>query len=122
MPLPATSRNGRIVRYTVYYRKAVRKTDQLSVVTLLKSHTDVHGLVADIGGLSIYTQYVVSVSASTSAGEGRLSRGVVVSTDEAGELPPSPLHPGWPCVSIATFQGKIQVFELESEFDREGDI
>ena len=78
-PLPPNSHNGVITKYTVYYYKqhSPRISEQSIAVSVSNRQTG-------ISNLSVYTDYNISVSASTSAGEGPRSSGIIVKTGEAG--------------------------------------
>ena len=75
-PPPQDHQNGIITVYTVYYR---RSSATRSKEFVWHDHQFI------ITGLSASTLYLVSVSASTSAGEGPSSREVTVKTPDAGK-------------------------------------
>ena len=78
--LPKTVQNGIIKNYTLYYRVRLT-TGKKSTI-----QTSPPALNARITGLLIYTEYTISVSASTSAGEGPDSDDIFVRTGEASKL------------------------------------
>ena len=74
--------NGVIVNYTIYYKSV--SEDFLDNI----SRTERVGFPATeavLTGLKEYVEYNISVSASTSAGEGPRSAPVIVRTAEAGK-------------------------------------
>ena len=76
--LPKAARNGIIITYTLYYR--------VQGTTGQKSMKQTSALNARITCLSIFTKYAISVSASTSAGEGPDSDDIIIRTGEASKL------------------------------------
>ena len=78
---PLETKNGTITNYMVYYRMDSVKDSTTNSVQLGSSTLQVN-----ITGLSVYTNYNISVSASTKAGEGPKSGGIIVKTDEASKF------------------------------------
>ena len=80
---PLAEQNGIIVSQYVYYQ-AVEGSYREST----KRHKQVTGTSTqtDLSGLEEYVIYNISVSASTSAGEGPNSIAIAVRTAEAGEI------------------------------------
>ena len=74
--LPKVDQNGIITAYILYYHVRGSATAKATLQT--------PSLNAHITGLSIYTEYAISVSASTQAGEGPDSDEIFVRTGEAG--------------------------------------
>ena len=79
-PPPQADRNGIITNYTVYYRVKGSDASPIKSVQTGSSANQIN-----VTGLSIYTEYSISVSASTSAGEGPLSNAIPVRTGESSE-------------------------------------
>ena len=78
-PLKETQ-NGIIQNYTVYYREQSQSATNKSY-----SRFYVLNRQANITGLSPFTKYTITVSASTSVGEGPQSEEVAYQTAEAGQ-------------------------------------
>ena len=77
--LHAQEKNGKILRYVIYYRGA--KSDiEFLIITTASEQRKV------ITNLKPYTNYSVQVVANTSFGGGNRSEEQVVSTSEAGVL------------------------------------
>ena len=79
---PLAEQNGIIILYTVSYQAI-----QGSYKDSTKRYKQVTGLSTqtDLAGLEVYVLYSISVSASTSAGEGPSSIAISVRTAEAGK-------------------------------------
>ena len=79
---PLAEQNGIIISYTVSYQAVGG-----SYRDGRKKHKQVTGISTqtDLTGLEEYVAYIISVSASTSAGEGPSSITIVVRTAEAGK-------------------------------------
>ena len=73
--LPADDQNGFILSYTVTYRALPSGSSQTKNVTAPANHTT-------LSGLNEYTNYSITVFASTSKGSGNQSTPIVVITDE----------------------------------------
>ena len=73
--------NGIITNYTVYYRATGPWKGSMQSVNLGSSARQ-----ANLSNLFIYTGYNISVSASTSAGEGPPSSGKIITTGEASKF------------------------------------
>ena len=74
-PVPFLDQNGVILSYTVTYRALPSGSSQTKNVTAPANHTT-------LSGLNEYTNYSITVFASTSKGSGNQSTPIVVITDE----------------------------------------
>ena len=73
--VPVADQNGVILSYTVTYRALPSGSSQTKNVTAPANHTT-------LTGLNEYTNYSITVFASTSKGSGNQSTPIVVITDE----------------------------------------
>ena len=77
--VPAADQNGIILSYTVTYKVFPGRSPQTMVVNA--SMTE-----ATLRGLNEYTNYSITVFASTIKGEGNVSEPIIVATDEDSKL------------------------------------
>ena len=77
--VPAPDQNGIILRYTVTYTTLPNGSPVSQVVTAPSTQ-------ATLTGLNEYTNYSITVFASTSKGNGNVSRPIIVVTDEDSKL------------------------------------
>ena len=73
--VPTAGQNGVILRYTVTYKALPSGRPQTKVVSAPTTH-------GTLTGLNAYTNYSITVFASTIKGDGNLSESIVVITDE----------------------------------------
>ena len=83
--VPEAEQNGNILRYTVTYRALPGGSDETEVV-------DAPTKQATLMGLNEYTNYSITVFASTSKGNGNVSRPIIVITDEDSKLTCAPFN------------------------------
>ena len=82
--LSADDQNGLIIKYTVYYRLAGNSS--VRMVAARQEETIVtNSSPAKLTGLTPNSDYFISVSASTSAGEGPVSSEATMKTLEGGK-------------------------------------
>ena len=77
--VPPADQNGAILSYTVTYKSLPSGSEQRKNVTVQENQ-------ATLTGLNEYTNYSITVFASTSKGGGKESTPIVVITDEGSEL------------------------------------
>ena len=73
--VPAADQNGVILSYTVTYKALPDGSPQTEVVSAPTTHVT-------LTGLNEYTNYSITVFASTVRGDGNVSEAVIVITDE----------------------------------------
>ena len=78
--LPAADQNGIIRSYTVTYKSLPRGSPQTEVVNAPTRQ-------ATLTGLNEYTNYSITVFASTVKGDGNVSNPIIVITDEDSKFP-----------------------------------
>lgn len=78
--VPPADQNGIILNYTVNYAALPNGTSINEVVHATAKETT-------LTGLNEYTNYSITVFASTSKGGGNVSKPIIVITDEDGKLP-----------------------------------
>ena len=77
--VPAGDKNGELVSYTIIYIEIPGGSPKAKNVTATANHTT-------LTGLNIYTNYSITVFASTSKGDGIPSPPIFVITDEDSKL------------------------------------
>ena len=77
--VPAADQNGIILRYTVTYKALPGGTPKAEVVIAPTTETTLRGL-------NEYTNYSITVFASTVKGDGNVSEPIIVITDEDSKL------------------------------------
>ena len=78
--VPAADQNGIIRSYTVAYKALPSDTPQTEVVNAPTRQ-------ATLTGLNEYTNYSITVFASTAKGDGNVSNPIIVITDEDSKFP-----------------------------------
>jgi len=73
--VPAADQNGVILRYTVIFKALPNGSQQTEVVSAPKTHVT-------LTGLNEYTNYSITILASTRKGDGNTSMPIIVITDE----------------------------------------
>ena len=73
--VPAADQNGAILSYTVTYKALPYGSPQTKVVSVPATHVT-------LTGLNEYTNYSITVFASTVKGDGNVTEPVIVITDE----------------------------------------
>ena len=83
--VPPADQNGIIQRYTVTYKALPRGNPETKVVNAPTKQ-------ATLTGLNEYTNYSITVFASTAKGDGNFSNPIIVITDEDSKSPWVLLH------------------------------
>ena len=78
--MPAADQNGIIRSYTVIYKALPNGSPQTEVVNAPARQ-------ATLTGLNKYTNYSITVFASTAKGDGNVSSPIIVITDEDSKFP-----------------------------------
>ena len=78
--VPSTDQNGIILSYTVTYKALPGGSPQTEVVNAPTRQ-------ATLTGLNEYTNYSITVFASTAKGDGNVSSPIIVITDEDSKFP-----------------------------------
>ena len=78
--VPAADQNGVILSYTVTYKAIHSNNPQTKVVNAPTKQ-------ATLTGLNEYTNYSITVFASTAKGDGNVSNPIIVITDEDSKSP-----------------------------------